>query len=130
MPPGNVLPPDPRTNALTTGFLERYDIYELDDQGVETSLRARIPVLNAQNINVGDFVVFDVFQHRIDYDGHSYFIPIAIIPDEFDEPKWGKKLRDKWDEDWGTDENAGKAKNLNDSEKEKRNNSKKPEKQM
>ncbi len=125
MPPGSVLPPDPRTNALTTGYLERYDNYEKDDKGKDTELRARIPVLNAQNLNIGDFVVFDVFPIKIDYGGHSYFIPVAIIPDEFEEPKWGKKLRDKWDEDWGVGEGSGKAKGLSSEDKTKRNNSKK-----
>jgi len=76
MPPGEVDKPRSDDNALKTGYLVRFDL--LDDDGNPS----RIPALNAQGLNKGLAVVFDVIPFDINYKGNAYSIPVGVIRDE------------------------------------------------
>lgn len=90
MPAGRVLNPESRDRALKTGYVERFDIKE----------PSKMPLLNAQNLTEHDLVVFDVFQSQINCGSNCYFIPVAVIPEGFEDDTWSEKLLDMWYNDW------------------------------
>ena len=118
MPPGEVDTPKSDDGALKTGYLLRFD--QLDSEGGP----ARIPLLNGQELDNGDAVVFDVLQFQINVNGDSYFIPVAVIPDDLvnylkdktsdakeifapnNDKDWETtKKKIQWEEQWGDNKN-------------------------
>lgn len=82
MPPGEVDKPRSDEGFLKSGYLKRYDLY--DDDG----LPSKIPVINAQSLNAGDPVIFDVVQTTLTVGGNAYFIPVAVIREFVEEAEW------------------------------------------
>lgn len=100
MPPGTVKDPTTDESTLKTGYILRYDKFEEDTNGQLKPVVLRMPVLNAQTLREGDLVVFDVFQKEITHDDITYTIPVAVIPEGFENSTWDLNLLDRWDSDW------------------------------
>lgn len=121
MPPGEVTDPKSKDGALKSGYLLRYDLLDEDNNP------SKIPVLNAQYLEQGHAVVFDVIQVEYNLNSKTYFIPVAVIPevlqqklesiDEGDPIPDDVKEKVKWDHEWNKnvkDEIINKIKNLED----------------
>ena len=93
MPPGEVKDPQSNDgNGPKTGYLYRYDKMSYNGRSI-------IPVLNARNLQRGQFVVFDIDYPVIDEETGTR-IAIAVIPKNFEDKEWTSDLREQWDNDW------------------------------
>ena len=119
MPPGEIDEPKSNDAVLKSGYLLRYDLLDHDGNP------SRLPVLNAQYLEKGHAVVFDVIQVEYTLNSETYFIPVALIPDtlqqELETINEGAVIADdvktkvKWDHEWDKnvkDEVKNKIKNL------------------